>query len=72
MHHGLMLVSQCSQVFSQESGTRVRRPSRTASSACRAMPDTSQNHCVETSGSIGSPLLWLCPTLWTCSSIFTR
>ena len=32
----------------------------------------SQNHWVETSGSIASPLRWLWPTLWTCGSTLTR
>ncbi len=72
MHQGLMFSSQCSQVFTQVSGTSVRRPSCAASSACRAMPDTSQNHCVDTIGSIGSPPRWLWPTLWVCSSTLSR
>jgi hypothetical protein len=62
MHQGLMFSSQWSQVLTQVSGSRDRRPSCTASMACLAMPVTSQNHCVETRGSIGSPLRWLWPT----------
>ena len=63
MHHGRMFSSQCSQVLPQESGTSRSRPSSSAARACRAIPETSQNHCVETSGSIGSPERWLWPTL---------
>ncbi len=72
MHQRRMLVSQCSQVLSHESGTSWVRPSRTAASAWSAMLRMSQNHWVETSGSIGSPLRWLCPTLWVCGSTLTR
>ena len=34
-------------------------------------PLTLQNHCVETSGSMGSPLRWLWPTLCSWSSTLT-
>ena len=71
MHQGRIPSSQCSQVFSQDSGMSRKSPLRDASSARAAIPETSQNHCVETSGSIGSPPRWLWPTLWTWSSTLT-
>jgi hypothetical protein len=65
MHHGRMFSSQWIQVLSQLAGTSFRAPSRCAASARCAIELTSRNHWTEISGSIGTPLRWQWPTLWT-------
>src|SRR5580658_4510210 len=51
MHQSRMFSIQLKNVFSQLSGTKRIRPSRTAAMAFAAIGFVLTNHCVETSGS---------------------